>query len=188
VDWCQAEGFRVGRTYTGDLDLAKDMWQEALLKAWDQLMRFEGDADEFKAWLMVILANQCRDQLRHDSRYRALPLTGNYRGLGTTEQPTEPLHLIVDAQVSLDQLVEDAAAEDTLRDTLAVVPEPFQEALRFYCCEYTYAEIGRTIGVPTNTAGTRVLRGRRAAQTYLQQWRDAQAPESVDGSQPEAGP
>ncbi len=68
VDWCEAEGWRLACSYVGDEDVAADMWQDALLVAWGRLREFEGTADQFRGWLMTILVNRCRNQLRDDRR------------------------------------------------------------------------------------------------------------------------
>ncbi len=165
--WLERDCWRLALTFTGDEDLAGDMWQDALLAAWERLPRFRGELSGFRGWMMTIVANRCRNQLSYDRRHRPVMPTAGSAGTGRTEQPTEPLHLILDPSAPLEQLLEDRAWEDLLRTTLAAVPEPHQTALRYHCLDYGYAEIAELIGSGTNTVGTRIYRGRQAARRFL---------------------
>jgi RNA polymerase sigma factor (sigma-70 family) len=165
--WCEAEAARVARSFVGDEDEARDRWQDALLAAWQRVPRFEGDAAAFRAWLMTILVNGCRNWVRDEARHRPIePLAGG-RGTGATEQPTEPLHLLLDPEKSLEQLVEDGDFEALLRAAIAAVPEPYRDVLRLHACDYSYAEIAALLGTNTNTVGTRLARARARARAFV---------------------
>jgi RNA polymerase sigma-70 factor (ECF subfamily) len=55
-----------------DSQAAEDATQEAFFSAWKSIRRFRGSS--FKAWIMQITANACRDQLRRLKRRPLVPL------------------------------------------------------------------------------------------------------------------
>jgi len=54
---------RLASRMLGDADAALDAAQEAFVKAWRALPRFEGES-RFSTWLVRIVINQCRNDLR----------------------------------------------------------------------------------------------------------------------------
>jgi RNA polymerase sigma factor (sigma-70 family) len=165
--WCEAEGGRLALSYVRDEDAARDVWQDALIQAWERVPAFDGDERAFRGWLMTILVNRCRNWVRDDRRHAPIEPVAGGRGTGATEQPTEPLHLLLDPDKSLDQLLEDDDYRALLRAAVAAVPEPFREVLRLHACDYSYAEIAALLGVNTNTVGTRLSRARERARAYV---------------------
>ncbi len=63
VERHQGRVFRLACRLLGDRDAALDAAQEAFVKAWRGLARFEGKA-RFSTWLTRITINQCRNELR----------------------------------------------------------------------------------------------------------------------------
>ncbi len=61
--------FRVARGVLGDDDRAADAVQDAFIKAFRGLDRFRGDA-RFRTWLLSIVVNEAKGQLRRRSRRR----------------------------------------------------------------------------------------------------------------------
>lgn len=57
------------RSYTGDAEEARDLTQEAFLRAFRSLQGFQGKAS-FYTWLHRIVVNTCRDAGRRDRRRR----------------------------------------------------------------------------------------------------------------------
>lgn len=62
------------RTCSGDAEEAKDLTQEAFLRAFRSLQQFQGKAS-FYTWLYRIVVNTCLDALRRQHRRRDLPPT-----------------------------------------------------------------------------------------------------------------
>ena len=56
----------------GDTQAAEDATQEAFFSAWRNICQFRGGS--FKAWVLQITANACRDQLRRLKRRPVVPL------------------------------------------------------------------------------------------------------------------
>ncbi len=65
--------FRVALSYVREEDTARDVVQDAFLKAFRALETFRGDA-AFKTWLMTITANEARGVLRKTKRWKEQPI------------------------------------------------------------------------------------------------------------------
>jgi len=59
----QERAVRVAYSFTGDYEDARDLAQEAFVKAYEKLGNFEGTS-RFYTWFYRILANHCKDFLR----------------------------------------------------------------------------------------------------------------------------
>ncbi|MEO0896751.1 MAG: sigma-70 family RNA polymerase sigma factor [Bacteroidota bacterium] len=60
--------FRKCMSFVKDQDVAKDMVQDVLLKAYTQLSKFKGNS-RFSTWLYAITYNYCVEHYRKNSRY-----------------------------------------------------------------------------------------------------------------------
>jgi len=56
------------RSRLDDVDAAQDACQDALLRAWQAMDRFQGDAEDFRRWLVPIVINALHDRLRAQGR------------------------------------------------------------------------------------------------------------------------
>ena len=115
---------------------AEDAVQEAVLKAWKHFERFRSGSD-IRPWLLKIVANQCRDQLRN--RWHGVIKTPFMRNDAT------------DAMVSPEDL--------DLRRVLAGIPydQRLVLVLRYYL-DLPFEEVGRTLGVSAKAAKSRTHR------------------------------
>src|SRR5512136_3087736 len=68
----QRMAYNVAYRMLGDTQAAEDATQEAFFSAWRNIRRFRGGS--FKAWVLQITANACRDQLRRIKRRPLVPL------------------------------------------------------------------------------------------------------------------
>ena len=69
VDRYQARAYRLALRVLRDEEAARDAVQEALLKAYASLSRFEGRSS-FYTWLYRLVMNQCLDMKRRDKSAR----------------------------------------------------------------------------------------------------------------------
>jgi RNA polymerase sigma-70 factor (ECF subfamily) len=67
------DAYRLASAILGSEAAAADATQNALLAAWRELPRLR-DVDAFDAWFHRILVNECRMQVRHQSRLREVEL------------------------------------------------------------------------------------------------------------------
>ncbi|HET7292576.1 MAG TPA: RNA polymerase sigma factor [Vicinamibacteria bacterium] len=129
---------------------ARDVSQEAFLKAFRALRGFKGEA-RFSSWLYQIALNLCRDRLRR-RRGKA------FVSLESLEE--EGGHPAPDAGPSPYEQAERGALLRRVREALAALPDEQREVivLKEYE-ELTFLEIAQILDVPLSTVKTRLYRG-----------------------------
>lgn len=131
----------------GDEQEAREVAQEALLRAWNARDRYD-PARPFYPWLYTIVKNACRDALAR-RRHRAEP------GLQDEHVPSPgpgPL-------AELGQ----REAEQAVRRALADLDPEHREILQLrHFQDLSYAEIGQVLGLPAGTVMSRLYRARQA--------------------------
>jgi len=132
---------------TGNRDAADDLVQEAILRAWTNLDKFE-PGSSMGAWLFTILRNACYSNCRKTRREVDDPEGMHAGRLGT---PPNQAY-----SCELQELVE----------ALAKLPPVLREALILVGAQgMTYQEAARVAAVPSGTLKSRVSRARaRLAQ------------------------
>ena len=149
--------YRVALSVTRDHDLAEDVAQDALLKAWQALPSYRGDAP-LKNWLLRITHNAAVSALR---RQRDV----HYDPSDLPEQPVadyRSLERQVEGRVSLAAFEAALEGLDDLSRSIVVLREI--EGL-------SYQEIAEVLEIPLPTVKTRLLRARRLLATALEGWR-----------------
>jgi RNA polymerase sigma-70 factor (ECF subfamily) len=96
---------RVAVRLTSDMALAEDIAQEAMMRAWDQAVRFDARRAQFTTWLYRIIVNLCID---HHRRIRPGAMPENF------DQ--------VDPSPGADEQIETDERHAALRTALASLP------------------------------------------------------------------
>jgi RNA polymerase sigma-70 factor (ECF subfamily) len=139
---------------------ARDVCQEALLRAFRALPGFKGQA-KFSSWLYRITLNLCRDWIRRHRRVQIQQMP----------EDTDPLDLA--AQMGPVESIEDLAA----RRELTVVVEramallPHEQRTAIILKEYhglTFQEIADLQGCPLSTVKTRLYQGLTVLRRHLE--------------------
>lgn len=133
----------------GSEEEARDLCQEAFLKAYRALPGFKGQA-RFSSWLYQIALNLCRDRMRR-RRGRVFVSLDDADQLG---------HQSVDPGPSTLDLVESRDLSRAVADAMADLPE--EQRVVIVLKEYqdlTFLEISETLDVPLSTVKTRLYRG-----------------------------
>lgn len=150
----EAEGrdlVRLARIFTDDRNAAEDLVQEAFIRLYRSAHRIE-DGDRAPAYLRSIVINLCRDHNR-----RGLMSLRHFTAAEQVELPIEP-----DERVVRDE--QQAAVVDAL---LALSPRQREcLTLRFYL-DMTEVEIGRTLGISSNSVKTHCRRGMASLRETL---------------------
>jgi RNA polymerase sigma factor (sigma-70 family) len=138
-----------GRSLSGSRDLADDLVQETLLKAWAARARFQAGTN-MRAWTFIILRNHYLSQMRR-SRFR-----GEWD------------------DVTADRLLAAPAGQDKhvelsdMQRALLQLPQPQREALILVGAGgFAYEEAAEICGVAVGTIKSRVARGRAALEQIL---------------------
>lgn len=149
--------YRVALSVTRDPDLAEDVAQDSLLKAWQALPSYRGEAP-LKNWLLRITHNTAISALRRRRDVQIDP----------QEMPEafEPRHhsleVVVEGHLAGDQFEAALSQLDDLSRSIVVLREV--EGL-------SYDEIADVLRVPLPTVKTRLLRARRQLAIALEGWR-----------------
>jgi RNA polymerase sigma-70 factor (ECF subfamily) len=141
-----------------DADAALDAAQEAFVKAWRALPRFEGQA-RFSTWMTRIVINQCRNELR---RRRTLK-HGTPASLDVpAADGDEPVGASVPA--SGPEAWESASGRESARAVEAALARLDDEAREVIVLrdaeDLSYEEVAEILDVPVGTVRSRLHRAR----------------------------
>ena len=154
----QAALFHFARRLLGNGDDARDVCQETLLRAYQNLPRLR-DPAKFKAWVHLITLNLCRDRLR-SPRARVESEAFEEETIGDAGRFAPPVTPV--------RVVDGARLAEALNAVLArISPEQRAAILLREYQGFTTEEIAEMTGVPTATVRTRIFYGFRAVRQLL---------------------
>jgi RNA polymerase sigma factor (sigma-70 family) len=138
-----------GRSLSGNRDLADDLVQETLMKAWAARQRFQAGTN-MRAWTFIILRNLFLSQMRR----------ARFRG----EWDEQSANKLLAAPASQDRHIELA----DMQRALLHLPQPQREALILVGAGgFAYEEAAEICGCAVGTIKSRVARGRAALEQLL---------------------
>ncbi len=138
-----------GRSLSGSRDLADDLVQETLLKAWAARKRFQAGTN-MRAWTFIILRNLFLSQMRR-ARFK-----GEWDDVTAAK--------ILSAPASQDRHIE----LGDMQRALLHLPQPQREALILVGAGgFAYEEAAQICGCAVGTIKSRVARGRVALENLL---------------------
>lgn len=138
-----------GRSLSGNRDLADDLVQETLLKAWAARIRFQAGTN-MRAWTFIILRNLFLSQMRR-ARFK-----GEWDDLTASR--------VLAAPAGQEHHVE----LGDMQRALMHLPQPQREALILVGAGgFAYEEAAEICGCAVGTIKSRVARGRVALETLL---------------------
>jgi RNA polymerase sigma-70 factor (ECF subfamily) len=134
----------------GRADDAHDLVQDTFERA----LKSDVAPESARAWLFSVLHHLFVD--RHRQRARRPEHTSIDEVVVAAREPEPPPAWT-------------ALSEAEVRAAVAELDAEFREAYRLHALEgLGYAEIGKRLGVPTSTVGTRIMRARRKLKTILE--------------------
>ena len=141
--------YRLAYRLSGDDDLARDITQDAFIRAFERLNEFRGEA-RLSTWLHTIAMSVALNTLRKVKRLRREVDLEEGMGEAGTKREAEP---------DLKQRL--AAAIDAL-------PEGYRAVFVMHDVEgYTHEEIGGALGVETGTSKAQLSRARAKLRDAL---------------------
>ena len=167
VERHQGRLFRLAARVLRDDDLARDAVQDAFLKAYTSLRRFEGRSS-FYTWLYRLTLNVCLDMRRRNRSDRTVewPEAGGENGSSAIEPTpaagTEPLPSGPDAEVERGEI------RQRVTQAIDELPQEARETLLLREVDgLSYAEISETLGIPKGTVMSRLHYARKRVQKLL---------------------
>ncbi len=132
----------------GDTHAAEDVTQDAFVKAWKHLQRFDTNR-KFKTWILQIAKNTAFDYLK---KKRAVP----FSELDDLESDGAFVDTIVDPAPIPSALLERADIVQTLTHVLEQLSPVSRAIMQLrYHDDMTFQEIAESIGEPMNTVKSR---------------------------------
>ncbi len=138
----------------GSPQAAEDATQEAFLSAWKNIRRFRGGS--FKAWVMQITANACRDELRRIKRRPVIPLE---------TLPYDPP--AVSAESPEDYAIRRETSEQVQRGLATLSRDQRMAVVLCDIQGLSYEEVAQVMGCSLGTVKSRINRGRSQLRDYL---------------------
>ncbi|MEZ5180214.1 MAG: sigma-70 family RNA polymerase sigma factor [Acidimicrobiales bacterium] len=150
-----ADTFTLARRLVSDEDDAREVVQEAYLRAFRSIRRFRGDA-QFSTWLYRITANCASNQLGRRRRTRHEPLDDDV--------------VVADQHPDRDPVL--AADASTLRSRVEAAIEELPPRLRAVVVlrdvyDLNHAEIADELGISESAAKVRLHRARRRLRAQV---------------------
>jgi RNA polymerase sigma-70 factor (ECF subfamily) len=149
-------GMRLAIGMMGNAEDAQDALQEAFVKTYDALHRFDLKKP-FGPWFFQILRNQCRDMLRsRKAKFRVESLDERLEG-----RPADP-------ERGPERIRQRNAARELLWKGLERIGEEHREVLVLKELQgFRYAEIAQILEIPEGTVASRLFHARHALQSAL---------------------
>ncbi|WP_342250323.1 sigma-70 family RNA polymerase sigma factor [Sphingomonas sp. OTU376] len=138
-----------GRSLSGNRDIADDLVQETMLKAWAARGRFEAGTN-FKAWTTTILRNVYFSQTRRNR------FAGEWSDLVADR--------VLAAPASQDKSVE---LRDLMRALQQISPDQREALILVVAAGMAYEEVAEITGVAVGTVKSRVSRARLALEELI---------------------
>jgi RNA polymerase sigma-70 factor (ECF subfamily) len=155
----------------GSEEEARDLCQEAFLKAYRGLGGFKGEA-RFSSWLYQIALNLCRDRMRR-RRGRVM--------VSLDALDAEAQGAVLRDEASTHDLVEARDLQHRVRAAVMALPDDQREVIVLKEYEgLTFQEIAEVLDLPVSTVKTRLYRGlERMRERLVGQGVDAPAVSAV---------
>lgn len=155
VDKYSGRILNLGFAMLGSRHDAEDVAQEAFVRAYRSLARFEKRA-RFSSWLYQIALNLCRDQLKARSRHARSAEEEQLAALDGNPREQAP-RLVLQEELSRK-----------MQDAIQKLPVSYREAFVLrHLQNVDYDEIGEIAGIPADTARVRVYRARELLRGHL---------------------
>ena len=149
--------FRLLRAQTGNADTALDLTQDCFIAAYSALAHYDRERP-FRAWVMRIALNKCRDWARR----RAV------RRFFTFAAPLDDAMPVADDAASPEQATSDRLEAARVMQAIATLPNTLKEPLTLYAIEgMSQSEVAVLLGISEKAVETRIYRARTKLTEYL---------------------
>ena len=167
IETYQTQAYNLARRMLDDWALAEDAVQESFISAYRSFGRFRGE--NLAAWLLRIVANNCRDMLRSRRSRPTVPL--DPLPLNPDEAGQFPSAVdLPSSNPSPEAEAERRELRETIDTGLAALPAEQRLAVLLVDIHgLSYEEAAVSMGCSLGTIKSRISRGRGGLRTYLRQ-------------------
>ncbi len=164
VERYQGRAFGLALRVLRNEDDARDAVQDAFLKAYGSLDRFQGRSS-FYTWLYRIVMNQCLDRKRRDKSGREVEWNDE---AASSQSPAAGALAAGGAPVAPDEAVERGELRAAVAEAIAELPEDARRTIELREIDgLTYREISEALGIAKGTVMSRLHYARRKLQQTL---------------------
>lgn len=169
VERYQGRAYGLALRILRDEEQARDAVQDAFIKVYGSLRRFEGRSS-FYTWLYRLVFNQCLDLKRKDKSGRHVEWEEERLGEDQQLDPALAGSLASDGPPGPEVALERAELREAMSDAIAQLPDDARETLLLREVDgLRYAEIAQTLGIPKGTVMSRLHYARKRLQETLSQ-------------------
>lgn len=163
VELCSSRVFNLAYRLVGNRDDAQDIAQEAFVRIYHALPRFQGGSS-FNTWMYRIVVNVCYDELK---RRRRRP--SNFTDLCDYDEPMrDPA-----GGVSAEEAAMRNERRRVLQQAIVTIPEPYRMVLVLYDLQgLSYQEISDILETNLGTIKSRLNRARLILREKLSESRE----------------
>ena len=164
----------------GNEEDARDMAQEAFIRAFSSLTGFRGDS-KFSVWLYRLTSNICIDFLRSRAKKRTVSMPW------TNDEGDDAGELeIPDERFSPEEQFDRTSIRESVQRGLDSLSPQYREILVLREINgLSYEEIGRVLGIEEGTVKSRIFRARKKLCDFL--LREGNIPEFGASNAPKGG-
>ncbi len=155
----QHEVYTLAVRLVRDRDLASDVTQDALVRAWRAMPKFRGDA-KFSTWLHRITVNTAWTHRAKRSKVRLDPIES---------LPSDPESPTIEPS----RAGESAAAGPRIEEALQSLSDSVRSVVVLKdIYDWSHAEIADHLDISVTAAKVRLHRGRKELRSMLREWKD----------------
>jgi RNA polymerase sigma-70 factor (ECF subfamily) len=169
VERHQARAYRLALRVLRDEERARDAVQDAFLKAYVNLDRFEGRSS-FYTWLYRLVMNLCLDARRRDQSSRVIETSEapDLDRLGAPDARPADEMTFREHEQGPEAALDRGELRAALAQAIDELPDAARETLILREVEgLSYAEISEALGIPKGTVMSRLHYARRRVQELL---------------------
>ncbi len=167
VERYQARAFRLALRVMRDEEQARDVVQEAFLKVYRSLDRFEGRSS-FYTWLYRVVMNLCLDAKRRDHSDRHVEWDEEHALQTDPASASDAVSENRRAEADPGGELERAELRKAVASAIETLPDDARRTLLMREVDgLSYAEIAKTLGIPKSTVMSRLHHARKRVQEVL---------------------
>ncbi|ABR49266.1 RNA polymerase, sigma-24 subunit, ECF subfamily [Alkaliphilus metalliredigens QYMF] len=151
----QKKAFNIAYRMLGNLEDANDVTQEALLKAYRAINRFQ-EKSSFSTWLYTIVTNTCVDFIRKNRKTKVVYLDREYEG-----EEGQYKREVYDDENGPEELLEKKEVQRLIHDAINLLNYEQRKVIILRDIEgFSYREIAEILDCAEGTIKSRINRAR----------------------------